>query len=92
MLAVKSPKAFIAFEAKKINTFYGLDSQGLPTERAVVSAMASLNVGEILRLFIDQNPFAIIHQIALRFGSKIIFQYLQNKDGAVIIDFMKVRA
>jgi uncharacterized protein with von Willebrand factor type A (vWA) domain len=51
-----------------------------------------LNVGEILRLFIDQNPFAIIHQIALRFGSKIIFQYLQNKDGAVIIDFMKVRA
>ena len=88
---MKTPKAFIAFEAKKINPFYGLDSQGLPTERAIVSAMANLHAGEILRVFIDRNPLEIIRKIVLRYGSKIIFQYLQNKEGAVIIDFMKIR-
>ena len=88
---MKSPKAFIAFESKKINTFYGLDSQGLPTERAIVSEMAKLHAGEILRLFIDRNPLEIIQKIVLRYGSKIIFQYLKNNEGAVIIDFMKIR-
>lgn len=88
---MKDPTASIAFEATKINPFYGLDSQGLPTERAIISAMASLHVGEILRLFVERNPLEIIRKIVLIFGSKIIFQYLQNKEGAVIIDFMKTR-
>lgn len=88
---MKSPKAFLAFESKKIKTFYGLDSQGLPTERAIVLEMANLHAGEILRLFIDRNPLEIIQKIVLRYGSKIIFQYLKNNEGAVIIDFMKIR-
>ena len=32
----------------------------------------------------------LIQKIAIRYGAKLIFQYLQNRDGAVIIDFKKV--
>ena len=83
---------YIAFDATHIYPFYVVDSRGLPTERAIVAAIAELRAGELLRVFIDQNPITIIRKLVVRYGSKIIFQYLQNKDGAVIIDFMKIRA
>ncbi len=52
---------------------------------------SELQPGEILRLFIDHNPFNLIRKIAIRYGSKLIFQYRQNREGAVVIDFKKVR-
>lgn len=87
-----SASEYIAFSATQIYPFYGVDSRGLPTERAIVAGIAELRAGEILRVFIDQNPIAIINKLMMKFGSRIIFQYLQNRDGAVIIDFMKIRA
>ena len=81
---------FIAQDASGIFPFYGCDVSGKPTERALLTALHELESGQILRLFIDQNPLALIHKLVIRFGSRLIFQYLMNREGAVIIDFKKV--
>ena len=82
---------FLASDASMILPFngYGLPQSG--REAALFKAMNGLKPGEVLRLFIDQNPLSLIRKLVLRYGSRLIFQYLQNRDGTVIIDFKKVR-
>ena len=29
-------------------------------------------------------------EVVIRYGSKVIFQYLKNQDGAVVIDFKRI--
>ena len=88
---MKAASVFIAQDALGISPFYGCDVSGQPTERAVISALHELKSGHILRLFIDENPLALIQKQVLNFGSQLIFQYLLNREGAVIIDFKKIR-
>lgn len=80
----------LANDATSIHHFYGDNLQSGSQEAALIAAVHGLREGEILRLSIDQNPLDLIQKIAIRYGAKLIFQYLQNRDGAVIIDFKKV--
>lgn len=52
-------------------------------------SVAQLNDGEVLRVLCDRNPVTQICGLAKKYGSKIIFQYLKNYRGLVIIDFKK---
>jgi len=88
---MKGASVFIAQDALGIFPFYGCDVAGKPTERAVISALHELKNGQILRLFIDQNPLSLIRKLVINFGSQLIFQYLLNREGAVVIDFKKIR-
>ncbi len=83
--------ALLAKDASRILPFDGYELKTKAEENAFVSAVGELQPGEILRLFIDHNPFNLIRKIAIRYGSKLIFQYRQNREGAVVIDFKKVR-
>ena len=85
-----SASAFLHGDATKVCHFNGAGVIGGPKEGALMAAMNDLKCGEILRLFIDQNPIVTIRKLVIRFGSKLTFQYLQNRDGAVIIDFKKI--
>lgn len=82
--------AFLAKDATGIFPFrvHGLINGS--REDALIKAMDELRSGEILRLFIDQNPITLINRLVVKYGSKFVFQYLQNSDGAVIIDFKKL--
>lgn len=80
----------LATDATDIHHFYGDSFQGSSQEAALIAAMNGLRQGEILRLSVDQNPLGLIQKIAIRYGAKLIFQYLQNGDGGVVIDFKKV--
>ncbi len=78
-------------DASGILLFDGYELKTKAKENALVSAVGKLQPGEILRLFIDHNPFDLIRTIAIRYGSKLIFQYLHNREGAVVIDFKMIR-
>lgn len=82
-----------AYLFKDACAVFSFDAYGSPNgfrEEAFFSAMNRLRTGEILRLFIDRNPLLLIQKIVLKYGSKLMFQYLHNRDGSVIIDFQKV--
>lgn len=79
--------------AKSTSEIFLFDGYKLKTrakENAFVAAVGDLKQDEILRLFTDHNPFDLIRKIVIRYGSKIIFQYLLNHEGVVVIDFKKV--
>jgi uncharacterized protein (DUF2249 family) len=82
--------AFLAKDAAGIFPFQGHGLINGSREDALIKAMNELRCGEILRLFIDQNPITLINKLVVKYGSKLVFQYLQNCDGAVIIDFKKL--
>lgn len=80
----------LANDATGIHHFHGGNLQSTSQEVALIAAVNGLRQGEILRLSIDQNPSGLIQKMVIRYGAKLIFQYLQNGDGGVIIDFKKV--
>ncbi len=86
MSALKS----VASGALRIIPFDGYELPYESTESALMRAFTMINPGEVIRLYIDRNPHTVIIKLALKYGSKLIFQYLQNRDGGVIIDFKKV--
>ena len=78
----KGTSAILLFDGYKLKT--------RAKENAFVVAIGDLKQGEVLRLFTDHNPFGLIRKIVIRYGSKLIFEYLHNREGAVVIDFKKV--
>ena len=86
-----SLSAFLSKDASAIFPFDGYGMNGRSDEESLITAMNGLRCGEILRLFIDQNPLQMIRRLVMTYGSRLIFQYLQNRDGAVIIDFKIIR-
>ena len=82
---------YIAFGASRIFTFDGCGISNKLRDVALVAAINDLRPGEILRFFIDHNPFSLIRSLVLRYGSKIELQYLERQQGSVVIDFRRVR-
>ena len=68
---------------------YGLGST--QKEAALIRAVRKLKSGEILRLFIEKAHPQLLRALVIQFGSKIMFQYLKNQEGLIIIDFEKIR-
>ena len=87
---MSSHSGFLFKDACAVFPFDAYGSSNRFREEAFFSAMNGLRTGEILRLFIDRNPLRLIRKIVLKFGSKLMFQYLHNRDGSVIIDFQKM--
>ena len=56
--------ALLAKDASRILPFDGYELKTKAEENAFVSAVGELQPGEILRLFIDHNPFNLIRKIA----------------------------
>ena len=67
---------------------YGLTNKS--REARFLHRVKILKPGEVLRLFTDKNPHNLIHLLVIRYGSKFIFQYLKNQEGAVVIDFKRI--
>lgn len=86
MSALKS----VASGALRIIPFDGYELPYESTESALMRAFKMIKPGEVIRLSIDKNPRTVINKLAFKYGSKLVFQYLQNREGAVIIDFKKV--
>lgn len=82
---------FLASDALEIFLFNGHGLTHKSRVAGFLRRVKNLRPGEILRLFVDQNPLDLIRLLVIRYGSKFIFQYLQNKEGAVIIDFKRVQ-
>lgn len=83
--------ATLANGASGIYLFNGYGLKSAPKEVAVISAIRKLKRGEILRLFIEKAPLMLLRALVIQFGSKVVFQYFNNQEGLVIIDFKKIR-
>lgn len=83
--------ACLANGASGVFLFDGYKVKSKSKEVALIRAVQKLKSGEVLRLFIEKVPFLLLRKLVIHFGSKIIFQYLKNQEGLVIIDFKKVR-
>jgi uncharacterized protein (DUF2249 family) len=81
----------LANDGSKIYPFNGYGLSLEAEEDALFQAVSELKQGEILRLSIDKNPFVLIRSLVVKYGSKLIFEYLQNREGDVIIDFKRVK-
>ena len=80
----------LASDALGIFLFNGYGLSNKSREARFLHRVKKLKTGEILRMFSDQNPHNLIRLLVIRYGSKFIFQYLKNQDGAVVIDFKRI--
>ena len=84
-----SPSPFIA---NRHDAVFNLDVRSFSDEdlyQKLTRSIDQLNQGEVLRVLCDHNPVLQIGGLVKRHGSKIIFQYLKNHRGHVVIDFKK---